>query len=97
MQPLDTLIIGGGQAGLTTSYFLTQAGREHLILEKERLFKAWRDERWDSFTLVTPNWALQLPGMEYEGDDPDGFLTRQEVVEYWRPLLSLSIHRYGKG
>lgn len=78
----DTIIIGGGQAGLTLSYYLTQADREHLILEKDRMFKAWRDERWDSFTLVTPNWQLQLPGIEYDGDDPDGFLPRGEVVEY---------------
>jgi putative flavoprotein involved in K+ transport len=79
---MDTLVIGAGQAGLALSHYLTQAGREHLILEKERMFKAWRDERWDSFTLVTPNWSLRLPGLEYDGDDPDGFLTRQEVVEY---------------
>lgn len=61
MQQLDTLVIGGGQAGLAISCYLSQMGREHLILEKERLVKAWRDERWDSFTLVTPNWALRLP------------------------------------
>lgn len=44
--------------------------------------KAWRDERWDSFTLVTPNWQLRLPDMEYEGQNPEGFLTRQEVIDY---------------
>lgn len=82
MQHLDTLIIGGGQAGLCASYHLTQADREHLVLEKERVDKAWRDERWDSFTLVTPNWQLRLPGMEYDGDAPDGFLTREEMVDY---------------
>lgn len=87
MKHLDTLIIGGGQAGLATSYYLTQAGREHLILEKKRTGKAWRDERWDSFTLVTPNWLLRLPDMEYDGDDPDGFLTRDEVVEYLDRLI----------
>lgn len=88
MQQLDTVVIGGGQAGLTISYYLRQMGREHLILEKERVFKAWRDERWDSFTLVTPNWALQLPGMAYNGDDPDGFLTRQEVVDYLEAFVA---------
>lgn len=75
----DTLVIGGGQAGLTMSYYLTQAGRDHLVLEKRRLASAWR-ERWDSFTLVTPNFALRLPTMEYAGDDPDGFLSRDQVV-----------------
>lgn len=82
MEYIDTVVIGGGQAGLATSYHLTQAGREHVVLEKERVGKSWRDERWDSFTLVTPNWQLQLPDMEYEGDDPEGFLSREEVVDY---------------
>lgn len=82
MNQVDTLIIGGGQAGLAISYYLSQAGREHLVLEKKRIASAWRDERWDSFTLVTPNWALDLPEMEYSGHDPDGFLTREQVVDY---------------
>ncbi|MBS3782912.1 MAG: NAD(P)-binding domain-containing protein, partial [Anaerolineae bacterium] len=82
MQYLDTVVIGAGQAGLAISYYLTQAGREHVILEKERMAHAWRDERWDSFTLVIPNWTLGLPDTAYDGEDPDGFLAREEVVEY---------------
>jgi len=82
MKILDTVVIGAGQAGLSISYYLTRAGREHLILEKARMAEAWRGRRWDSFTLVTPNWTLALPDMPYDGDDPDGFLTRQEVVDY---------------
>ena len=89
MKHLDTVVIGAGQAGLAISYYLKQAGREHLILEKERIGKAWSDERWDSFTLVTPNWALRLPGMEYDGDNPEGFLTRQEVVDYLKKFVDL--------
>lgn len=89
MKHLDTVVIGAGQAGLAISYHLKQAGREHIILEKERIGKAWRDDRWDSFTLVTPNWTLRLPGMEYDGDDPEGFLTRQEVVEYLERFVEL--------
>jgi putative flavoprotein involved in K+ transport len=77
---LDTVIVGGGQAGLATSYHLKQQRREHVILEQsDRPAKAWR-ERWDSFTLITPNWTIKLPGAEYEGDDPDGFMPRDEVV-----------------
>jgi putative flavoprotein involved in K+ transport len=58
---VETLIIGGGQAGLAVSYFLKQAGLEHLIIDSaEKVAHAWRDDRWDSFTLVTPNWAFQL-------------------------------------
>lgn len=78
----DTIIIGGGQAGLSISYHLTQQNREHIILERQRVGEAWRSGKWDSFTLVTPNYMLQLPGFSYNGDDPDGFLTRDEVIQY---------------
>lgn len=82
IQTIDTIIIGGGQGGLATSYYLKQQGREHLILEQsDRAGSAWRDGRWDSFTLVTPNWAFRLPGAEYSGDAPGGFLHRDEVVD----------------
>ena len=79
---IDTLIIGGGQAGLSLSYLLTRQGREHAVLEKNRIGETWRSRRWDSFTLVTPNWQLKLPGFEYDGDDPDGFLSRDQLVQY---------------
>ncbi|MFP3915518.1 MAG: FAD-dependent oxidoreductase, partial [Actinomycetota bacterium] len=78
----DTVVIGGGQAGLTASYFLTQQDRDHVVLEKgDRISEAWR-RRWDSFTLVTPNWMLDLPDHPYRGEDPDGYLHRDEVVSY---------------
>ena len=81
IQSIDTIIIGAGQGGLATSYYLKQQGREHLILEKaDQAGSAWRDGRWDSFTLVTPNWAFRLPGAEYSGEQPAGFLKRDEVV-----------------
>jgi len=78
---IETLIIGGGQAGLAVSYFLKQGGREHLIVDAaDKAAHAWRDDRWDSFTLVTPNWSFRLPGAEYAGPDPHGFMARDEVV-----------------
>jgi putative flavoprotein involved in K+ transport len=78
---LPILIVGGGQAGLALSYCLAQRGLEHQVLEQaERLGHAWRTQRWDSFTLVTPNWTWRLPGDEYAGPDPDGFLPRDEIV-----------------
>lgn len=78
----NTIIIGGGQSGLAISYLLTQQDRDHIILEKQQwIGETWRS-RWDSFTLVTPNCQLQLPGYPYQGDEPDGFLRRDEVVEY---------------
>lgn len=80
MVRINTIIVGGGQAGLATSYWLKQNGREHLVLERaDRPGHAWR-QRWDSFTLATPNWTVRLPGAEYSGPDRDGFMPRDEVV-----------------
>ncbi len=76
------VIVGGGQAGLSMSYCLTQRGVDHLILERDRIGHEWRDRRWDSFCLVTPNWQCQLPGYPYAGDDPDGFMARDGIVRY---------------
>lgn len=78
---IETIIIGGGQAGLATSYYLTQGGNEHVVFEQAaQVGNAWRNERWDSFTFVTPNWSFRLPGAEYQGDSPDGFMPRNEIV-----------------
>src|SRR5512138_3886101 len=83
-EKIETVIVGGGQGGLSLSYYLTQAGREHVILEKaEQAGDAWRDQRWDSFTLVTPNWTFKLPGAEYNGADPHGFMPRAEIVAHF--------------
>jgi putative flavoprotein involved in K+ transport len=79
----DVVVIGAGHAGLSTSYGLTQRGCEHVVLERDSVGSSWR-RRWESFTLVTPNWSLALPGHHYDGDDPDAFLPRDEVVEYLR-------------
>lgn len=80
-QLIDTVIVGAGQAGLSASYYLKQHGREHIVIEKSnRPGHVWSDDRWDSFTLVTPNWSFQLPGAEYAGDDPGGFMHRDEVI-----------------
>ena len=84
LHKIDTVIVGGGQAGLAMSYYLTQEGREHVMLERApAVANAWRNQRWDSFTLVTPNFQVQMPGAEYDGDDPDGFMSLAEVVEYF--------------
>lgn len=79
---LPVLIIGGGQAGLSVSWYLMQEGIEHVVLERHRKFESWRNNRWDSFCLVTPNWQCRLPGWPYKGKDPDGFMVRQEIVDY---------------
>lgn len=76
------IVVGGGQAGLSMSHCLTAAGVGHLVLERERAGHEWRTRRWDSFCLVTPNWQCRLPGFPYAGDDPDGFMVRDEIVAY---------------
>ena len=81
MSEVKVVIVGAGQAGLAVSHELTQAGVEHLVLEKGRVGETWRG-RWDSFCLVTPNWSVLLPGGHYAGEDPDGFMSRDEFVEY---------------
>jgi putative flavoprotein involved in K+ transport len=75
----ETVVVGGGQAGLAASRELTEAGVPHVVLERGRVGQTWRG-RWDSFCLVTPNWSVQLPGDHYDGDDPDGFMPRDEIV-----------------
>lgn len=81
MQHIDTVIVGGGQAGLALSQQLTEQGVEHVVFERARIGEGWR-RRWDSFCLVTPNWSVQLPGHPYDGDDPNGFMPRDEIVAY---------------
>ncbi|MBO6918709.1 MAG: MSMEG_0569 family flavin-dependent oxidoreductase [Rhizobiaceae bacterium] len=79
---IPVVIIGGGQAGLTVSWYLQKKGIEHVVLEKYKKFHSWRENRWDSFCLVTPNWQCRLPNFPYSGDDPDGFMLKDEIVEY---------------
>ena len=75
------VVVGGGQAGLATSHQLSARDIEHVVLERDRIGESWRG-RWDSFCLVTPNWTVQMPGHPYNGDDPDGFMPRDEIVDY---------------
>ena len=76
---IDVVVVGAGQAGLSVSHELTRAGVEHVVLERDRVGASWHG-RWDSFALVTPNDFILLPGGEYRGDDPHGFLPRDEIV-----------------
>jgi len=82
---IDTVIVGGGQSGLALSYYLSREGREHGVLEREpAVANAWRKQRWDSFTLVTPNFQVRMPGAEYDGNEPYGFMLLSEIVRYSR-------------
>jgi len=80
MRDVDVAVIGAGQAGLATSYHLTQRGIEHVVLDRGRVAESWRTRRWESFVLNGPNWAFVLPGYEYDGPDPDDFMARDEIV-----------------
>lgn len=77
----DVVIVGAGQAGLSLSHELTAAGVDHLVVERGRVGETWRG-RWDSFCLVIPNWTVRLPGGRYRGDDPDGFMPKDQIVSH---------------
>jgi putative flavoprotein involved in K+ transport len=78
----DVVVIGAGHAGLAASYFLSERAIKHVVLERGEVANSWRSERWDSLKLLTPNWQSCLPGFEYAGEDPDGFMSMPEVVEF---------------
>ncbi len=75
-------IVGGGQAGLSMSWNLRRLGIEHVVIERSKAFHAWHAERWDAFTLVTPNFQCRLPGHPYPGDEPEGFMVKSEILAY---------------
>jgi putative flavoprotein involved in K+ transport len=77
----DDVIVGAGQAGLSLSHELAAVGVDHVVLDRGRVGETWRG-RWDSFCLVIPNWTVQLPGGHYRGDDPDGFMPKNEIVSH---------------
>lgn len=78
----SVVIVGGGQAGLSLSHELQQRGIDHLVIEKRSLVHSWRTQRWDTFCLVTPNWQCQLPGWPYRGDDPHGFMVKDQINDW---------------
>ncbi|NDV50306.1 MSMEG_0569 family flavin-dependent oxidoreductase [Salipiger sp. PrR003] len=83
---IPVVIVGGGQAGLSTAYCLKIKGIESIVFERHEKFHSWRKSRWDSFCLVTPNWQCRLPDFhydrEYGGTDPDGFMLKDEITDY---------------
>ena len=82
MKRTDTIIIGGGQAGLAMSHCLGERAIDHVVLERGRIAERWRSERWDSLTLLTPNWQTRLPGYSYGGEEPDGYMTMGELIDF---------------
>ena len=82
MKHTDTVIIGGGQAGLAMSRCLTEYQIDHVVLERGRVGERWRSERWDSLRLLTPNWQSRLPHFHYDGNHPDAFMTMPEFIRH---------------
>ena len=82
MARIDTVIIGGGQAGLAMSRCLSGLGIEHVVLERGKVAQRWRSQSWDSLHLLTPNWMTRLPGFEYDGDDGDGYMSAPELIGF---------------
>ena len=84
MTILDTVIVGGGQAGLAVSYFLKQNGNDHVLFEQGRIGESWLSARWDSFQLNTPNVRNVLPGLPFDGEDADGFWRTEKLVDHFQ-------------
>jgi putative flavoprotein involved in K+ transport len=84
VRSVETVVVGAGQAGLVMSQLLRHAGREHVLLDRRpALGGGWQD-RWDAFRLVGPNWTTSMPGFEYRGAEPDGFMPRDELIDHFR-------------
>lgn len=79
---VDVVVVGAGHSGLAMSRELAARCIEHVVLERGEVANSWRTERWDSLRLLTPNWLSRLPGFRYGGDDPDGFMSVAEVVNF---------------
>src|SRR6201984_411939 len=77
-----TVVIGAGHAGLAASPVLSGRSSSQVVLERGEVANSWRRERWDSLRLLTPNWQSRLPGLSYDGADPDGYMTMGEVTEF---------------
>jgi putative flavoprotein involved in K+ transport len=77
---VPVVVVGAGHCGLATSRCLAARSIDHVVLERGEVANSWRTERWDSLRLLTPNWLNRLPGLTYDGDDPDGYITAGDVV-----------------
>ncbi len=87
---VDVAVVGGGQAGISLSYYLQQRQISHVVLERDRAFSSWRN-RWDGFRTNTPNWMNTLPVIDeqiFPANEPYGFATREELVDYLEQCLA---------
>ena len=89
MEQIETLIVGGGQAGLTMSHMLSRRSCPHLLLERGRIGERWQSERWDGLRFQFPNWSVRLPDFPFSSADPHGFATSNEIVAYLEAYAKL--------
>jgi putative flavoprotein involved in K+ transport len=89
-EQFTAVVIGAGHAGLAASYFLSERSIDHVVVERGEVANSWRRERWDSLRLLTPNWQSRLPGLRYEGPDPDGYMSMPEVTEFIERFAKVS-------
>lgn len=83
VEKIDTLVVGSGQAGVAMSEHLRDCGVPHLVLEKDRIAERWRSGRWDSLVANGPAWHDRFPGMEFSDSDPDAFVPKERVADYF--------------
>ena len=83
VEKVETLIVGGGQAGLAMSEHLSNCGEAHLILERHQIAQRWRSERWDSLVANGPAWHDRFPSLEFSNVGPDAFAPKEEVADYF--------------
>lgn len=83
VEQVETLVIGGGQAGLAMSGHLSRCGVPHLVVERHRIAERWRSERWDSLVANGPAWHDRFPDLTFAGIDPDSFATKDRIVSYF--------------
>lgn len=83
IEKIDTLIVGAGQAGLAMSEHLSNCSVPHLVLERHQIAERWRSERWDSLVANGPAWHDRFPGMEFPDADPDAFIPKEKVADYF--------------
>ena len=85
----DTLVVGGGQAGLATSYYLMHNGHDHIVVDSSKKpAYMWRNRTWDSFTFVTPNWTFRMPGADPVSESRDGFMSRHKIIEFFENYVT---------
>lgn len=87
-ETVETLIIGGGQAGLAMSAQLSARGQSHLVLERHRIAERWRTERWDSLVANGPAWHDRFPILKFDGIDPDAFAPKDRIVAYFEAVAA---------